>query len=119
MHPKKGTRARWIMSGRRTICGIYRRIPVCCRTPRTFTAVIGRCDLNAKTGPEYTGFLAGKGYLSAIAEGDRTRYVPTPAVAEYITLFSSLRRNCSIPGPGSGSNRTVPGAGFLGPLSRA
>jgi predicted transcriptional regulator len=78
------------MSGRRTIYEIYWEILVYCGTPRSFTAIINRCDLNSKTGQEYVEFLGGKGYLSCIAEGEKTRYVSTPAAGEYISLFSSL-----------------------------
>ncbi len=78
------------MSGRRTAYEIYWEILVYCRTPRTFTAIINRCDLNSKTGQEYLEFLTQKGYLSAVAEGEKTRYISTPSAADYISLFSSL-----------------------------
>jgi predicted transcriptional regulator len=78
------------MSGRRTVYEIYWEILVYCRTPRTFTAIINRCDLNSKTGQEYLGFLTTKGYLTIVTDGEKTRYVSAPAAAEYITLFSSL-----------------------------
>jgi len=60
------------MSGRRTVYEIYWEILVYCKTPRSFTAIINRCDLNSKTGQEYTGFLAGKGYLSAAMSASST-----------------------------------------------
>jgi predicted transcriptional regulator len=78
------------MSGRRTVYEISWEILVYCRTPRSFTAIITRGDLNSKTGQEYLGVLAGKGFLTIIAEGEKTRYSATPAAGEYITLFSSL-----------------------------
>jgi predicted transcriptional regulator len=78
------------MSGRRTIYEIYWEILVYCRTPRSFTAIINRCDLNSKTGQDYLGFLVRKGYLSAVAEGEKTRYVSTQEAGEYILLFSSM-----------------------------
>jgi predicted transcriptional regulator len=78
------------MSGRRTVYEIYWEILVYCRTPRSFTAIINRCDLNSKTGQDYLAFLTGKGYISAVMEGEKTRYVSTPAAGEYIALFSSL-----------------------------
>jgi predicted transcriptional regulator len=78
------------MSGRRTIYEIYWEILVFCRTPRSFTAIISRCDLNSKTGQEYLEFLARKGYLSTVTEGEKTRYVSTKEAGEYIVLFSSL-----------------------------
>jgi predicted transcriptional regulator len=78
------------MSGRRTAYEIYWEILVYCKSPRTFTSIINRCDLNSKTGQEYLDFLTGKGYLSAVTEGGKTRYVSTPTSGEYIALFSSL-----------------------------
>jgi predicted transcriptional regulator len=88
------------MSGRRTIYEIYWEILVYCRTPRSFTAIINRCDLNSKTGQEYLGFLVTKGYLSAVTEGVKNSYVSTPAAGEYITLFSSLYQKLFDTSPG-------------------
>jgi predicted transcriptional regulator len=81
------------MSGRRTIYEIYWEILVYCKSPRSFTAIINRCDLNSKTGQDYLGFLSSKGYLTIIAEGGKTSYTATPAAREYIALFSSLYQN--------------------------
>lgn len=88
------------MSGRRTVYEIYWEILVYCKTPRSFTAIINRCDLNSKTGQEYLAFLAGKGYLSSVTEGEKTRYVSTPAAGEYIALFTSLYQKLFDTGPG-------------------
>ena len=88
------------MSGRRTVYEIYWEILVYCKTPRSFTAIINRCDLNSKTGQEYLGFLTGKEYLTATTDEGRTRYVSTPAAAEYIALFSSLYQNLFDERPG-------------------
>ena len=79
------------MAGRRTVYEIYWEILVYCRVPRSFTAIINRCDLNSKTGQEYLEFLTMKGYLRTMPDGERrTTYISTPAAGEYITLFSSL-----------------------------
>jgi predicted transcriptional regulator len=78
------------MAGRRTPYEIYWEILVFCRTPRSITAIINRCDLNSKTGQEYLGFLTGKGYLSAVQEGEKTCYVSTPKASEYIESFTRL-----------------------------
>jgi len=78
------------MAGRRTPYEIYWEILVYCRTPRSFTAIINRCDLNSKTGQEYLEFLAGKGYLSVVTEGERTSYLSTPKATEYIGTFTRL-----------------------------
>jgi len=88
------------MAGRRTPYEIYWEILVFCKTPRSFTSIINRCDLNSKTGQEYLDFLCGKGYLSTIPEGERTRFQATAQAAEYIALFSRLYQSLfdTIPG---------------------
>ena len=78
------------MGGRRTSYEIYWEILVYCRTPRTFTAIIGRCDLNSKTGQEHLRFLVDRSYLAMEKGGERSRYVATERAAEYIALFSRL-----------------------------
>jgi len=78
------------MTGRRTIYEIYWEILVYCKSPRSFTAIINRCDLNSKTGQDYLEFLAGKGYLSPVLDGEKTRYSSTKEAGEYIALFSSM-----------------------------
>lgn len=88
------------MAGRRTPYEIYWEILVYCRTPRTFTAIINRCDLNSKTGQEYLEFLTGRGYLGIIRDGDKISYQSTAQAAEYTSLFSSLYRSLFDTPPG-------------------
>jgi predicted transcriptional regulator len=88
------------MSGRRTVYEIYWEILVYCKTPRSFTAIINRCDLNSKTGQEYLEFLAGKGYLSITTDSGRTSYTSTSKAADYISLFSSLYQKLFDEAPG-------------------
>jgi predicted transcriptional regulator len=78
------------MSGRRTVYEIYWEILVFCKTPRSFTGIIGRCDLNSKTGQEYLEFLESRGYLSRVQNDGKTLYASTGQAAEYITLFNRL-----------------------------
>jgi predicted transcriptional regulator len=88
------------MAERRTPYEIYWEILVFCRTPRSFTGIIGRCDLNSRTGQEYIAFLCSKGYLAAVKEGERTSYVATGRAGEYTRLFAELYQNLydTIPG---------------------
>lgn len=88
------------MSGRRTVYEIYWEILVYCKTPRGFTAIINRCDLNSKTGQEYLEFLVAREYLAAGKEGEKTTYRATPRAAEYVALFSSLYQNLFDSSPG-------------------
>jgi predicted transcriptional regulator len=78
------------MAERRTQYEIYWEILVFCRTPRSFTSIIGRCDLNSKTGQEYLEFLVKKGYLAKVQDDKRTLYAATGRANEYIALFSRL-----------------------------
>jgi predicted transcriptional regulator len=88
------------MAERRTPYEIYWEILVFCRTPRSITSIINRCDLNSKTGQEYLEFLVGKGYLSRAQEGEKISYVSTGKAAEYIETFTRLYQSLfdTIPG---------------------
>jgi predicted transcriptional regulator len=88
------------MAERRTPYEIYWEILVYCKTPRGFTAIINRCDLNSKTGQDYVSFLCAKGYLSRIAEGEKSRYSTTERATEYLSLFTELYQKLfdTIPG---------------------
>ncbi|MDD1702423.1 MAG: hypothetical protein LUQ31_05540 [Methanoregula sp.] len=78
------------MAGRRTPYEIYWEILVFCKTTKTFTGIINRCDLNSKTGQEYIGFLCSKGYLALVKDGEKSGYVATEKAREYIALFTGL-----------------------------
>jgi predicted transcriptional regulator len=78
------------MAERRTPYEIYWEILVYCKTPRSFTAIISRCDLNSKTGQEYIAFLYGKGYLAVTRDGERSSYCATEKARDYIALFTEL-----------------------------
>jgi len=88
------------MAERRTPYEIYWEILVFCKTPRPFTAIINRCNLNSKIGQEYLEFLAGKGYLSVQQDGAKTSYLSTAKATEYIEIFTRLYRSLfdTIPG---------------------
>jgi len=85
---------------RRTQYEIYWEILVFCRTPRSFTSIVHRCDFNSKTGQDYIEFLISKGYLSRTIEGEKATYRATGRAGEYIALFTELYRKLfdTIPG---------------------
>jgi predicted transcriptional regulator len=87
------------MAERRTSYEIYWEIFVYCKTPRTFTAIIGRCDLNSKTGQEYLGFLVSRGFLAVEKEREKSTYIATDRAAEYTTLFTQLYQGLFDKGP--------------------
>ena len=88
------------MTSRRSPYEIYWEILVFCKTPRAFTAIINRCDLNSKSGQEYIEFLCKRGYLARISEGEKSRFCTTEQAAEYLSLFSRLYLDLfdSVPG---------------------
>jgi predicted transcriptional regulator len=77
-------------SERRTQYEIYWEILVFCKTPRSFTSIVHRCNLNSKTGQDYITFLSEKGYLSRITNDENIAYVATERAGEYIALFTRL-----------------------------
>ena len=88
------------MTSRRSPYEIYWEILVFCKTPRAFTAIINRCDLNSKSGQEYIEFLCKRGYLARVSEGEKPRFCTTEQAAEYLSLFSRLYQDLfdSVPG---------------------
>ena len=88
------------MSGRRTVYEIYWEILVYCKSPRSFTAIINRCDLNSKTGQEYLEFLLSRGYLIHSVENGKAQYKSAPESAEFISLFSSMYQKLFDTAPG-------------------
>lgn len=88
------------MTGRRTQYEICWEILMYCKTPRSFTAVISRCDLNSKTGQEYLAFLLKRGYLAVSRDGERQEYTATAKAQEYIALFSRLYQDLFGSDPG-------------------
>jgi predicted transcriptional regulator len=88
------------MAERRTQYEIYWEILVYCKSSRSFTAIINRCDLNSKTGQEYLEFLVAREYLSLTKNGEKSSYIATGRASEYIELFTELYRNLfdTIPG---------------------
>jgi predicted transcriptional regulator len=88
------------MAERRSQYEIYWEILTFCRTEKSFTGIINRCNLNSKTGQEYLEFLAGKGYLAVTTEGEKTTYTATGKAEEYLALFTRLYQSVfnEIPG---------------------
>lgn len=88
------------MKERRTQYEIFWEILVFSKTPRSFTAIVNRCDLNSKTGQEYIEFLEARGYLSRNSDDGKTLYATTGRATEYIDLFTRLYRQVfdEIPG---------------------
>ena len=80
------------MKSRRNQYEIYWEILIYCKTPKTFTSIIHKCNLNSKIAQEHLDFLKGKKYLSINMENNRTLYETSEKAQEFITLFSQLYR---------------------------
>jgi len=78
------------MKSRRTSYEIYWEILTFCKTAKSFTQVVNRCDLNSKIGQDYVDFLISKGYLRKVPEGDRLLLCATAAAKAYIDAFARL-----------------------------
>ena len=78
------------MNNRRTPYEIYWEILTYCKTPRSITQIIQRCNLNSKIGQEYIDFLTVKGYLVRSLEKDRHLFTTTPDAKGYVEIFMKL-----------------------------
>lgn len=78
------------MRVKRTQYEIFWEILTYCKTPRLFTSIIQRCDLNSKIGQDYLSFLESKGYISRVNEGGRIMFSTTRAAGEFLELFMRL-----------------------------
>jgi len=87
------------MKERRTQYEIYWEILTFCRSPRTFTNIISRCNLNSKIGQEYIVFLSMKGYLSKINDNGRALFMTTEQANDYIALFARIYQELFNKGP--------------------
>jgi predicted transcriptional regulator len=79
-----------LKTGRRTEYEIYWEILSFCKPGRTFTQIVGRCDLNSKIAQEYIEFLSSKGYLAKVPEGERNLYKTTVGAGEFMSLFTKI-----------------------------
>ena len=78
------------MKGKRTLYEIYWEILTYCRSPRTFTSVIHRCNLNSKIGQEHMSFLLSKGYLRNLDEEERSLYRTTERAGAFLDAFKEM-----------------------------
>lgn len=78
------------MKSRRTQYEIYWEILTFCKTPKTFTNIINRCNLNSKIGKEHLTFLKDRGYLSIIKNEDKSLFVTADRAKDYLTIFIQM-----------------------------
>ena len=80
------------MKGRRTQYEIFWEILIFCKTPRSYTSIIHKCNLNSKICQDYLDFLREKNYLVKNENGNKTSYETSENAQEFLLLFSKLYR---------------------------
>jgi predicted transcriptional regulator len=80
------------MQLKRTHYEIYWEILTYCRTPKSFTSIINRCNLNSKIGQVHIDFLKSRRFLLEVKQGDVTLLKATESAKEYIALFNKTYR---------------------------
>jgi predicted transcriptional regulator len=78
------------VNNRRTQYEIYWEILTFCKTPRSITQIIQRCNLNSKIGQDYINFLESKGYLTKTNDNNKSLYLTTPTAKGFVDIFMKL-----------------------------
>ena len=78
------------MEGRRTQYEIFWEILIYCKTPKTYTSIIHKCNLNSKIAQDHLDFLLKKKYLLINQEDSKILYLTSEKAQEFLTLFSKL-----------------------------
>ena len=77
---------------KRTHYEIFWEILSFCKTPRSFTSIINRCNLNSKIGQTHLEFLKKKAFLEEVQNNGMTLLKSTDHAKEYIALFNKTYR---------------------------
>lgn len=81
------------MKIRRTQYEIFWEILIHCKTPKTYTSIIHKCNLNSKIAKDHLDFLLDKKYLSSNKDEKKTLYETNRKAQEFLDLFSKLYQN--------------------------
>ena len=77
---------------KRTHYEIFWEILTFCKTPRSFTSIINRCNLNSKIGQTHIEFLKKRGFLVEVENDGSTLLKSTEQAGAYIALFNKTYR---------------------------
>ncbi len=77
---------------KRTHYEIFWEILTFCKTPRSFTSIINRCNLNSKIGQTHIEFLKQRHFLVEVENGGMALLKSTEQAREYIALFNKTYR---------------------------
>ena len=77
---------------KRTHYEIFWEILTFCKTPRSFTSIINRCNLNSKIGQTHIEFLKQRRFLVEVESGGMTLLKSTEQASQYVALFNKTYR---------------------------
>jgi predicted transcriptional regulator len=77
---------------KRTHYEIFWEILTFCKTPRSFTSIINRCNLNSKIGQIHIEFLKQRRFLVEVESEGLTMLKSTEQASQYIALFNKTYR---------------------------
>jgi predicted transcriptional regulator len=77
---------------KRTHYEIFWQILTFCKTPKSFTSIINRCNLNSKIGQTHIEFLKQRRFLVEVESGGMTLLKSTEQANQYIALFNKTYR---------------------------
>jgi predicted transcriptional regulator len=73
---------------KRTHYEIYWEILTFTKTPKSFTSIINRCNLNSKIGQAHLDFLKKRHFLVEVESQGMTLLKSTEQASQYIALFN-------------------------------
>jgi predicted transcriptional regulator len=77
---------------KRTHYEIFWEILTFCKTPKSFTSIINRCNLNSKIGQTHIEFLKQRRFLEEVENGGMTLLKSTEQASQYIAFFNKTYR---------------------------
>ena len=77
---------------KRTYYEIYWEILTFCRTPKSFTSIINRCNLNSKIGQTHLDFLKQRGLLEEVEVNGIRMLKATEHASQFIAFFNKAYR---------------------------
>ena len=77
---------------KRTHYEIFWEILTFCKTPKSFTSIINRCNLNSKIGQTHLEFLKKKQFIVEVQNKGMALLKTTEQANQYIALFNKTYR---------------------------
>jgi predicted transcriptional regulator len=77
---------------KRTHYEIFWEVLTFCKTPKSFTSIINRCNLNSKIGQTHIEFLKKRNFLEEVENEGMTLFKSTKQATEYTALFIKTYR---------------------------